>query len=222
MTYIPLYIDFSDFNVLVIGGGKVGNRRARTFLDAGANVTIVASYFSEDINEIKNNRKVKLVNFEIKDPKDLEKLIEENDLIVIATNNNEINNEIYEIAKKKRKLINNATDASKGNVIVPFRKKLYEYLEVATTSLGYTGIAARRSLEKIESCLKNDIEIKTLYDSMKELKRYMKEKIIDPKLRYDLYFEIEKDEIYEKYVKEGNIEKALERAKEIIRQYIKD
>jgi hypothetical protein len=69
---------------------------------------------------------------------------------------------------------------------------------------------------------KNDIEIKTLYDSMKELKRYMKEKIIDPKLRYNLYFEVEKDEIYEKYVKEGNIEKALERAKEIIRQYIKD
>jgi hypothetical protein len=50
----------------------------------------------------------------------------------------------------------------------------------------------------------------------------MKEKIIDPKLRYNLYFEVEKDEIYEKYVKEGNIEKALERAKEIIRQYIKD
>ncbi|WP_292320371.1 bifunctional precorrin-2 dehydrogenase/sirohydrochlorin ferrochelatase [Caldisphaera sp.] len=221
MAHIPLYIDFSGLNVLVIGGGKVGYRRAKTFLDEGANVTIVASYFSEEINDIKNNSKVKLINLEIRNSKDIEKLIDENDLIVIATNNYEINNEIYELAKQKRKLINNATEASKGNVIVPFRKKIYDYLEVAVTSLGYTGIAARRSLEKIEKCLINDIEIKTLYDSMKELKKYLKENISDSKIRYNLYFEVEKDEIYEKYVKEGNIKKALERAKEIANQYIK-
>ncbi|AFZ69850.1 siroheme synthase, N-terminal domain protein [Caldisphaera lagunensis DSM 15908] len=221
MTHIPLYIDFDGLKVLVIGGGNVGARRSITFLESGAIVTVVASYFNESLLKI-NDKKLKLIKMEIKKPEDLNELIENNDLIVLTTDNEFINNGIYKIAKEKGKLINNATNSSMGNVIVPFRKKIYDNLEVAVTSLGYTGIAARRSLEKIENCLENDIEIKTLYDSMKEFKKYIKEKIKNPKIRYRLYFEVEKDEIYEKYVKEGKLNEAIERAKEIIKNYIKD
>ncbi len=221
MTHIPLYIDFDGLKVLVIGGGNVGTRRALTFLEAGANVTVIASYFNENLTKI-NDSRLKLIKMEINKPEDLIDFIDKNDLIVLTTDNEFINNGIYKIAKEKGKLINNATNSSLGNVIVPFRKKIYDNLEVATTSLGNTGIAARRSLEKIEKCLENDIEIKTLYDSMKEFKKYIKEKIKNPKIRYKLYFEVEKDEIYEKYVREGKLNEAIERAKEVIKDYVND
>lgn len=40
MGWTPLYLEMSDKNVLVVGAGEVGQRRALRFLDAGANVVI--------------------------------------------------------------------------------------------------------------------------------------------------------------------------------------
>ncbi|WP_367834253.1 NAD(P)-dependent oxidoreductase [Vulcanisaeta sp. JCM 16159] len=39
---VPLFIEFSGRNVLIIGGGGVGTRRAIKFLLAGANVRVLS------------------------------------------------------------------------------------------------------------------------------------------------------------------------------------
>jgi len=43
---IPLYIDFRDKKVLVIGGGMVGTSRAKKFLEYGAEVFVLSKEFS--------------------------------------------------------------------------------------------------------------------------------------------------------------------------------
>ncbi|MCE4607423.1 MAG: NAD-dependent epimerase/dehydratase family protein, partial [Caldisphaeraceae archaeon] len=108
MVYIPLFIDVSSLKVLVVGGGMVGSRRARSFLSAGAMVTVVAKELSE---ELLKDKAINAIEADIEEGGEIEKLIEQNDLIVIATDNKKINDKVYEMAKLKGKLINNATDA---------------------------------------------------------------------------------------------------------------
>jgi precorrin-2 dehydrogenase/sirohydrochlorin ferrochelatase len=51
MTFIPLYVDVSTLKVLVIGGGKVGTKRALKLLDAGATVTVLSKDFTPQLLE---------------------------------------------------------------------------------------------------------------------------------------------------------------------------
>jgi len=216
MVYIPLFIDVSSLKVLVVGGGMVGSRRARSFLSAGAMVTVVAKEFSE---ELLKNKAINAIEADIEEGGEIEKLIEQNDLIVIATNNKKINDKVYEMAKSKGKLINNATDASKGNVVFPFRLKVLGNIEVAVTSFGASGIAARRVAGRIKDTIDKDKELEALYESMKEFKKYLKENISDAKLRYKLYFIVENDKEYESYIRMGDKDSALRRAIQIAKKF---
>ena len=47
--YYPIFIDLSNFRVLVIGGGKVGTKRALAFKKYGANVCVISLDFSQDL-----------------------------------------------------------------------------------------------------------------------------------------------------------------------------
>ena len=42
MKYYPIFLDLKDRPVLVVGAGKVGLRKTRALLEAGARVTVVA------------------------------------------------------------------------------------------------------------------------------------------------------------------------------------
>ena len=49
---IPLYIEFDNKNVLIIGGGGVGTGRAKKFLKAGAKVLVLSMDFSEELKKL--------------------------------------------------------------------------------------------------------------------------------------------------------------------------
>jgi len=215
LTYIPLFFDVQGRKVLVIGGGKVGTRRSLFFHRGGAKVTVVSLEFSDELKRIDEIKKIKVDIKSTEGKKMLEEILEEHDIIVIASNDEQVNDYVYEKAIKKGKLVNNATNASKGNIIVPFTREVHG-LKIAITSLGRTGIAARYAIEKIYEFLNQSNDIKDLYIVMERLKKYMKATILDPKKRYKLYFEIEKDPEFMKYIHNGNINKAFERGKEII------
>ncbi len=42
MKYMPIFVDLQGRNVLMIGGGKVALRRGRQYVEAGANLTVIA------------------------------------------------------------------------------------------------------------------------------------------------------------------------------------
>ena len=51
MTVTSLFLDMEEKNVLIVGTGQVGIRRARRFLDAGAYVSIITHGIDYDIKE---------------------------------------------------------------------------------------------------------------------------------------------------------------------------
>ena len=49
MSYFPMFIELSGKNCLIVGGGKVALRKIRVLQEFGANVTVVAPDFIEEI-----------------------------------------------------------------------------------------------------------------------------------------------------------------------------
>lgn len=52
MKYMPLFIDLHRRKVLMIGGGKVALRRGRQYVEAGANLTVIAPEILQELEAL--------------------------------------------------------------------------------------------------------------------------------------------------------------------------
>lgn len=213
---IPLYIEMEGRNILVIGGGNVGTRRALKFLKSGANVKVVSKEFSPILmEEAGRESRLHLVRANASNPEKLESLVEWAHIVVLATDNLELNRRISQLARKLGKLVNNATDASDTDIVVPFEAEV-EGIRVAVTTEGRAGVVARLATGRIEEMLRNDGELRTLMKVMSRAKEYMKKVISNPKERFPIYFELADDQELRSLARQGKAEEAWRRAKEII------
>ncbi len=220
--WLPLYINPKGLNVAIFGGGSLGERRAQLFSEYGAKVRVYASSFTRDLKNMASLGRIELYRTDLSNDNSLIlHAIEWADIVVVATGIEEIDNKIVNLAKSKRKLINDGVNTFRGNIIVPFRGKTSYGLCFSVTSLGRAGIAARNARDLIKSCLENG-QLRTLYTVMARIKEYLKQEIRDPKKRIPLYFIIEKDHLFQQYIDSKNTDKAYERALEIINKYIQE
>jgi len=108
MGWTPLFLQMENKNVLIIGAGEVGARRARRFIEAGANVTVINEEVPNDLVDL---------GAAFKPLDEVEKWVEWSDLVVIATGDHKLNERVAELAKGK--LLNRADYPDDGNLIVP-------------------------------------------------------------------------------------------------------
>jgi siroheme synthase-like protein len=109
--YLPLYIDPRGKKVLVIGLGKVGKRRVKKLLKAGASITVI------DRKKVQTMKGVKFI----------QKNLRQNDipsfkgyfLVVASTDDKKLNAAIARKAKREGCLVNRADFFKDGNVIFP-------------------------------------------------------------------------------------------------------
>ncbi len=219
-TWIPLYIDPTGLRVAVLGGGQLGERRAKMFAEAGAKVRVYALRFTDSLKQYADRYKIELVKTDLLQESNILEAIKWADLVVIATGVDIIDRKAAAYAREMRKLVNNGVDAEQGNIIVPFQDETSYGLRFAVTSLGETGIAARIARDKIKECLE-DQSLATTYRVMARIKKYIKTNIKDAKQRLPLYFIIEEDKVFQRYVSQGEEEKAFQRALEIISNNIR-
>ncbi len=209
--WIPLYINPSNLKVSVLGGGRLGTRRALHFCRAGAQVRVYSLDFSEELVRAQCEG-LELIEADLSREEALRAAIEWADLVVIATGDREVDGRASRLALSMRKLVNNGVDALSGNVIVPFSGETSYGLKFAVTSLGATGIAARQARDMVFEVLEDNTYIRTLYRVMARIKRWLKSNIPNAKERLPLYFIVEEDKEFVKLVGEGREEEAFERA----------
>ena len=115
--WFPLFVNLKNKKVLVIGGGKVAFKKISKIMEYEADITVIAENIAEEkLLELKNlrienNRKIGNNKEEIK------KLVKEYFLVIAATDNEELNENIAEICDSKGILINNASSKTKMNVM---------------------------------------------------------------------------------------------------------
>ena len=113
--WFPLFINLENKKVLVIGGGKVALKKIKKVLEYGADVTVVTDNIKEQsILELKN---LKIEgNKKIENNKDeIEKLVKDFFLVISATDDEQLNENIAQVCDSKEILINNASSKTKMN-----------------------------------------------------------------------------------------------------------
>jgi len=210
---IPLWVEASRLKVLVLGGGAVGTRRAKFFASSGAKVRVIAREVSDELKKL--SVEIKIADLNEYDPAED---IEWADIVVVAVSDRELADRLFRLASERGKLVNDATDASRTHVVVPY-ERVVEGLRVAVTSEGAAGTPARLSLDVIEECIKRSW-IPTFFKAYKALKAEAKERIPDVRRRLDFYDALWRDEAFRTSVFNGDVDAAVERGREIMRQYI--
>lgn len=115
--WFPLFINLENKKVLVIGGGKIAAKKIRKILEYGADITVV----TEDVAEkgllqlenikIESNRKIENNKSEI------EKLVKGYFLVIAATDNEELNENVARICDSNGILINNVSSKIRMNAM---------------------------------------------------------------------------------------------------------
>ncbi|GAB6943488.1 precorrin-2 dehydrogenase/sirohydrochlorin ferrochelatase family protein [Vulcanisaeta sp. JCM 14467] len=205
---VPLFIEFSGRNVLVIGGGGVGTRRAIKFLLAGANVRVLSLEFSNELLRYAEQGKVELIRGDAHDEELLRRNIEWADLVVIATNDPTINETVRKLARDMRKFFNDATNAEETEVVVPFESEI-NGIRIAVTTEGLSGIVARKTLDRIMNMLREDEELMNMARVWYAVKNKLKEVVNDVRARLSLYMELDNDEAFNELAKKGLVNEAL-------------
>ena len=153
MKYYPAFIDLKDKLSVVIGGGRVAERKVRSLLQAGAQVRVISPEITEGLAKLRKRGLLKHVK------RTYRKGDLKNAFIVIAgTSSSTVNKKIAEDAEH---LVNVIDAPPEGNFIVPslIRKGA---LTIAISTEG-TSPAVSRKIRK---------EIETLYG--KEYSQYLK------------------------------------------------
>lgn len=111
-----MYVNLENKEVLVVGGGKLANRKAKILKEYGANVTIYSEKIVvEEILEIED---VKIINENvINDENEIENLVKKYFLVIAATDDEELNDKISNICMKYDILVNNVSSKTEMNAM---------------------------------------------------------------------------------------------------------
>lgn len=101
MNYLPIAIKLRDKRVIVVGGGKVAERKAETLLDTGARVVVIAPEVTSKIRLLAEKDVIKWERRRVEEPD-----ISQARLVVAATDNQETNKQISLWAKQSEILVN--------------------------------------------------------------------------------------------------------------------
>ena len=114
MSHLALNIDMKSLPVLVAGGGRVAERKIRTLMESGADVSVVAPEVTAGIAALEESGAISLRKrcYESRD-------IEDIFLVVAATNDGEVNQRIAADARQRRILAVVTDRPEKGNCSFP-------------------------------------------------------------------------------------------------------
>ncbi|CAL4324066.1 Siroheme synthase [Buchnera aphidicola (Eriosoma lanigerum)] len=147
MNYLPVFVNLRSKFVLVVGGGIVSERKIQLLLKAGAKVNVLSDNLSPNLILLKEQNKIIWIN-----DKFHEKYLKKIYLVIAATNNEILNQKIFEIANKKFILVNVVDDLEKCSFIFPSIVDRSPII-VAVSSSGTAPVLSRLIREKIEAIL---------------------------------------------------------------------
>ena len=150
--WFPLFINLENKKVLVIGGGKVAAKKIEKILEYGADITVVTENVVEEKLlklenvKIENNKKIE------NDKAKIEKLVKGYFLVIAATDNEELNENIANVCDSNGMLINNVSSKVKMNAMFGGIVKNSEF-QIAISTSGKNCKRSRAMKSEIQKVL---------------------------------------------------------------------
>ncbi|MCL2154817.1 MAG: bifunctional precorrin-2 dehydrogenase/sirohydrochlorin ferrochelatase [Leptospirales bacterium] len=155
MTLYPIMLNMSGQQAVIIGGGDVALRKLSDLTLAGANIKIISPEFNDEIIKVSELFKDRITLIKRKYKKnDLDSAL----LVFSATNDSDVNREIFNEAKEKNILINAVDDPPNCSFYIPSFIRRGDLILSVSTSGASPAMAARLRRE-MEEHIPENIEI---------------------------------------------------------------
>lgn len=112
--YFPLFMDISEKKIVVVGGGNIAARRVKTLSDFCNHITVVAPEVHPDLESLEKESKITVIRREYR-----REDIYDAWMVLAATDQHKLNEEIYSVAKCLGALVNVASNQTKCDFHFP-------------------------------------------------------------------------------------------------------
>ena len=197
--YFPLFLNVSGVRFLVVGAGKIALAKLETILEFAANVTVISKESTSQIIDLDADGQINLIS----DSYD-KKHLELGDVIIAATDDNKINEQISQDARSLGKLVNAVDDAGNSDFIFGANVKRGDIILSVATG-GTSPVLARILKQKFASAL--PINLHLLSDFIGKNRLLVKEKLTNLQARR-LFWQGIIEGVVSNEVLNGNLEKA--------------
>ena len=211
--YYPVLLNLRDKRCVVIGGGKVAERKVTSLVRAKAVVTVVSPELTKSLCRIAERKKIHYINDCFK-----ERHLDGAFLVIGATGNSEINHHVFEAAAKKNKLVNIVDSPDECDFIVPSIIRQGD-LTISISTGGKSPALARKIRKQLENQFGKGY--RDFLSFMGELRHRVIAQFPDIKYRNKISQALVDSELLDLF-KKGLKQKAEKKAEEIINRFSKN
>jgi precorrin-2 dehydrogenase/sirohydrochlorin ferrochelatase len=203
--------------VLIFGGGNIGEKKARKFSQANSTVVVVSKNFTNDLKRLGQQEKLKLVEAEVEvNSPSTTSLISKSDLIIAATDNPKLNEDITKEARKRGILVCAVDRPSISDFHLPAIAHVGE-IRIAVSTGGKSPAMARILRKRVEEIITKEDALQVALQHY--ARNLAKSRIPDEKARRSILYQIIQNPNVKRLLKEGNLKEAEALAKQIIENY---
>ncbi len=185
--FVPLMLDLTGKEVVIFGGGTVGERKAVLFCES-ARVTLISREFTLELNNLSENGKIRLIKVKDLTEMDIRQLMKNAFIVIPATNDALLNEKIAAIAKESCKLVNRVDYL--GDLIVPSVVQRGDIV-IGISTLGQSPALSRYIRMRLEEVITPEFaQMSRLQNEFREL---LKLQVKDQKKRKDILWNIIND-----------------------------
>jgi precorrin-2 dehydrogenase / sirohydrochlorin ferrochelatase len=149
-VYYPVFLDITDKKCLVVGGGKVAERKVTLLLQFNIHVIVVSPVMTKALLKLGEESKIEYSQ-RTYTAKDLDNIA----LVFACTDNNAINNKIRKEAAHKNIPVNVVDSPDMCDFIVPSIVKKGD-LMIAISTSGELPLLSKKLRQKIEEVVTDD------------------------------------------------------------------
>ena len=144
MRYFPVFLNLKGKLCVVVGGGRVGERKVRSLLKAGALVKVIGPELTPSLFRLRKKRKITHLSRSYQ-REDLGGAF----LVIAATDDRTTNERVFRQARERKVLVNVVDDPVHSSFIVPSIVEKKDLIVAISTS-GRSPAMARVLRQKLE------------------------------------------------------------------------
>lgn len=186
--FLPLMLDLTGKEVVIFGGGKVGERKA-LFFSSVAEVTVISRDFTPALEGLCKDGKIKLMRVQDLTDDEIPGYIKNAFIVIPATSDSILNENIASIADRSGKPVNRVDDM--GNVIIPSVIRRGDIV-IGISTLGQSPALSKFIRQKLEDVITPDFsQMARLQNEIREL---LKSRVKDQKERSEILWNVINDD----------------------------
>lgn len=147
MKYLPIFYDLSVRPCLVVGAGEIAARKVRQLRKAEASVTVIAPDICDELQGLVDNKEIQYIAERFS-----EEILHDKMLVIAATNDEEVNRQVSELAKAQNIPVNVVDNPGLCSFIMPSIVDR-DPVQIAISTGGASPVLARLLRARLETLI---------------------------------------------------------------------